>query len=273
MAAIGRRAFVGADREAAALRQGWLSSSNRRERLSNRWRGMGEEADLPRRVATVPAKSRMSVRIDDGATPVAEDAWAGRGPVLGLENATKAFGGTVALRDVSLELQAGEVLALLGENGAGKSTCVKLLAGVYRPDPGPGACSTASRCACARRSMRSATASRSCTSIPACFPISRRREHLHRPHAGTDRWGGSTSARDGGARRACCSTRSASPVDPDEPLQQPAQLRAAAGRDRPRAVAQGARADHGRADRGPVAARGRAAVRASSATCGAAASR
>jgi rhamnose transport system ATP-binding protein len=56
--------------------------------------------------------------------------------VLGLRNGTKVFGGTVALKDISLELRAGEVLALLGENGAGKSTCVKLLTGLYRPDKG-----------------------------------------------------------------------------------------------------------------------------------------
>src|ERR1700678_2511362 len=56
--------------------------------------------------------------------------------VLGLEHVTKVFGGTVALKDVSLDLRAGEVLALLGENGAGKSTCVKLLTGLYRPDKG-----------------------------------------------------------------------------------------------------------------------------------------
>jgi rhamnose transport system ATP-binding protein len=56
--------------------------------------------------------------------------------VLGLEHVTKVFGGTVALKDVSLDLRAGEVLALLGENGAGKSTCVKLLTGLYRPDEG-----------------------------------------------------------------------------------------------------------------------------------------
>lgn len=53
-----------------------------------------------------------------------------------LRGVTKSFGGTVAVRDVSLELRAGSVLALLGENGAGKSTCVKLLAGVHRPDVG-----------------------------------------------------------------------------------------------------------------------------------------
>ncbi|MBP0582285.1 ATP-binding cassette domain-containing protein [Labrys sp. LIt4] len=54
----------------------------------------------------------------------------------GLVKASKRFGGTIALSDASFDLLPGEVLALLGENGAGKSTCVKLLAGVYKPDEG-----------------------------------------------------------------------------------------------------------------------------------------
>jgi rhamnose transport system ATP-binding protein len=54
----------------------------------------------------------------------------------GLAAATKRFGGVIAIRDVTFDLIAGDVLALLGENGAGKSTCVKLLAGVHQPDGG-----------------------------------------------------------------------------------------------------------------------------------------
>lgn len=49
---------------------------------------------------------------------------------------TKRFGGTKALSDVSLDLHAGEIVALLGENGAGKSTLIKTLAGIHKPDEG-----------------------------------------------------------------------------------------------------------------------------------------
>jgi rhamnose transport system ATP-binding protein len=57
-------------------------------------------------------------------------------PVLALKGVNKSFGAVRALRDVSLELFAGEAHALAGENGAGKSTLIKALAGVHRPDSG-----------------------------------------------------------------------------------------------------------------------------------------
>lgn len=49
---------------------------------------------------------------------------------------SKSYGATVALDSVSFELRPGEVHALLGENGAGKSTIVKILSGVVQPDAG-----------------------------------------------------------------------------------------------------------------------------------------
>jgi rhamnose transport system ATP-binding protein len=57
-------------------------------------------------------------------------------PILGVRDASKAFGAVHALQDVSIDLYGGEVHALVGENGAGKSTLVKLLGGVYQPDGG-----------------------------------------------------------------------------------------------------------------------------------------
>ena len=57
-------------------------------------------------------------------------------PVLRLTGITKRFGSLVANDAISLELDAGEVLALLGENGAGKSTLVSILFGHFRADAG-----------------------------------------------------------------------------------------------------------------------------------------
>src|SRR3954469_14173783 len=56
--------------------------------------------------------------------------------ILALEGASKSYGAVRAARVVDIALPAGEVRALAGENGAGKSTIVRMLAGVQRPDSG-----------------------------------------------------------------------------------------------------------------------------------------
>ena len=57
-------------------------------------------------------------------------------PLLEVRDVAKAFGAVAAVQGVSFPLYGGEAHALVGENGAGKSTIVKMLAGVHRPDTG-----------------------------------------------------------------------------------------------------------------------------------------
>lgn len=57
-------------------------------------------------------------------------------PVLEVDGLSKSFGERVALREVTLDVRAGELLAVLGPNGAGKTTLLSILAGITRPDSG-----------------------------------------------------------------------------------------------------------------------------------------
>ncbi len=57
-------------------------------------------------------------------------------PVLGIQSITKTFFGVPAVSDVTLTLDSGKVLGLIGQNGAGKSTLMNLVGGVITPDGG-----------------------------------------------------------------------------------------------------------------------------------------
>ncbi|HEX7280981.1 MAG TPA: ABC transporter ATP-binding protein [Vicinamibacterales bacterium] len=56
--------------------------------------------------------------------------------LLAADRLTRAFGDRVAVRNLSLNVQAGEIVALLGPNGAGKTTTMRMLAGLILPDAG-----------------------------------------------------------------------------------------------------------------------------------------
>jgi simple sugar transport system ATP-binding protein len=56
--------------------------------------------------------------------------------VLKLKNIRKSFGGVTAIENFSLDLHAGEIVALVGDNGAGKSTLIKIISGVHPPSSG-----------------------------------------------------------------------------------------------------------------------------------------
>jgi ribose transport system ATP-binding protein len=69
-------------------------------------------------------------------TPPVDEPVSAATAKLEIGNLGKSFAGLPALIGLDLEIQAGEVHALIGENGSGKSTLIKILSGYHRPDPG-----------------------------------------------------------------------------------------------------------------------------------------
>src|SRR5690348_17320191 len=76
----------------------------------------------------------MSVEVTEQPPPASESG--SDAPMLEIRNMTKTFGSVISLSDISTTVRAGKVTCVLGDNGAGKSTFIKILAGVHQPTKG-----------------------------------------------------------------------------------------------------------------------------------------
>ncbi|MEK7196515.1 MAG: ATP-binding cassette domain-containing protein, partial [Nitrospirota bacterium] len=56
--------------------------------------------------------------------------------MITLDSISKSFGGTYAVKDISLAVGNGEIFGLVGPNGAGKTTTIRMMTGLLRPDEG-----------------------------------------------------------------------------------------------------------------------------------------
>lgn len=97
------------------------------------------EAQLPplRRAALITGMSSFAEKLTSLVWPrAAARNEASDAPVLQLDNVRKAFGGLVAVDDLSFDLRRGEILGLIGPNGSGKTTALNLISGLTAPDSG-----------------------------------------------------------------------------------------------------------------------------------------
>ena len=77
----------------------------------------------------------LGAALSHGARAVM-DATTNNAAVLEVRGLTKRFGGLTAVKNLSLDLRAGEIFGLIGPNGSGKSTAMKAIMGIERPTVG-----------------------------------------------------------------------------------------------------------------------------------------
>lgn len=86
--------------------------------------------------APAPAAAAVSATAPAPASGSAFGQHPGHPPVLSARNLTKTYGATTALAGLSLDIRAGESVAIMGASGSGKTTLLHVLAGIVRPDSG-----------------------------------------------------------------------------------------------------------------------------------------
>jgi branched-chain amino acid transport system permease protein len=90
----------------------------------------------PPAVAAAAPANRPVIQLPEGALLGGTGGGDGAAPLLALRQVGRRFGGAVAVRDLSLEVRAGEAVGLIGPNGAGKTTVFNLITGVLAPHAG-----------------------------------------------------------------------------------------------------------------------------------------
>lgn len=101
------------------------------EGVAGRMRRVWQERRIHHSAAGTKTLGRHAA---DGSPHLAHHG--GHGEGLRVEHLTKRFGGLLAVNDVSLIIQPGDIKSIIGPNGAGKTTLLNLVTGVYRPDAG-----------------------------------------------------------------------------------------------------------------------------------------
>ena len=204
-----------------------------------------------------------------GTTTGTADRLNGKGgrrmTLLDIRGVSKNFGAIEALTDVSFTIEPGEVVGLMGDNGAGKSTIVKLIAGNFPPSEGE---------ICRRRRGTATSTSRSMRALEGHrgrLSGSRTRRQSHRRAECVSRPRGdegllaaphSRQAGDDRAVRQSCSRELKSETRPARPRAQDVGRPAPGGRHRPHPAFQGQDRADGRADRRHLGAPGRRGARA-----------